>query len=160
VTDAFIRYTDISDLYQHGDIDGIIIATPAATHAGIAKELLHHSYDLLIEKPLALSLQEALEIQALSKKAGAHILVGHIQLYNPAYLLCKELLLHVGQLQRVSFKGLVSTPRPDISLLWDWGPHPISIFLDLIRAPLLDVAGSAQGRGIQFSLTYPDVVAE
>src|SRR3989344_2740890 len=136
------------------NVHGIIIATPPHTHYGIAKKLLEKGRNLLIEKPLALFLAEAEDLEHVWKKGDAKVLVGHVQLYNPAYRTAKTLIPSLGKLTKVSFKGIVSPPRKDVSVLWDWGPHPASLFLDLIDEPITDISASGNEGHVTFVLHY------
>jgi predicted dehydrogenase len=147
-------YTDIEQLYQHDDIGGVIIATPSSTHSALAKELLQHKYNLLIEKPFAQTIDAAKEIETLWRQYDSKVLVGHVQLYNPAYLACKRFLPEIGNSRKISFEGLGSPPRIDVSVLWDWGPHPASILLDLIDAQIENISASGSNEEAHFSLQY------
>ena len=154
-----IRARDIANVQT--DVDGIIIATPASTHYPIAKELLKEQNNLLIEKPLALSVAEARELRDLQKKSGSTILVGHLYLYNPAYRAARDGIPKLGNLKRISFRGIGSTPRDDVSVLWDWGPHPASLFLDLVEASIVEVTASGDSERTRFTLTYQNgMIAE
>lgn len=128
-----IKTRDYRDLFKNPNIDGVIVATPVSTHFKIAKDFLEKDYNLLIEKPVTKTCQEAL---ALQKIHNAHrevvVMAGHIQLYDPAYLELKRNLEMVGQIQKLSYKGLQSPVRQDASVLEDWGPHPIYLFIDLM----------------------------
>lgn len=145
---------DINELNNLCDVDGIIIATPAETHFSIAKELLKNGHNLLIEKPLVLTTEEAFELKKIWDKNKPKVLVGHIQLYNPAYKACKIQLSKIGDIKKVFFKGLLSPKRKDISVLWDWGPHPISILLDLLGESPQDISVTEHAGRLKINLTY------
>lgn len=139
LSDEYIKTTSIDDLIE-STADGIIIATPASTHFEIAKKLLEHNFNLLIEKPLATNFSQALELQNISLTKKAKILVGHTYLYNPAFIECKKLLKRIGAIQSIHFEGRLSPRRDDISVVWDWGPHAISIMLNLIDTPIKNIS--------------------
>lgn len=140
-----------SDRSKMPEVDGIILATPIPTHYSLAKEFLKQGKNLLIEKPLALNSAQARELHAIWKEQGQPIvLVGHLQLYNPAYRAAKQLISKLGKLKSVSFKGLMSPALDDVSVLWDWGAHPASLFLDLL-GPLTDISASGDRRRVTFS---------
>lgn len=135
-SNVYQKVTSIDNLLQKDDIEGFIIATPSHTHYDIAKKLLVNKRNLLVEKPLALKISQAQELVSIWRNNQNVGMVGHIQLFNPAYLKMKQLLKKIRPLKKVVFKGLGSPPRKDTSVLWDWGPHPISIILDLIQQPV------------------------
>lgn len=125
--------TKIEDLLKKKDIDGFIIASPTSTHFKLAKLLIENDKNVLIEKPVAPSYKQTKALLRLSKKhPKSKILAGHIQLYNPAYLKLKKNIQKIGKIRRVSFSGLGSPKRPDTTVFWDWGPHPVYMFIDLI----------------------------
>ena len=150
--------TDISEV--PADIDGAIIATPAQTHYALAKHFIKRNCSVLIEKPFALSVAEARDLKRISADRTAKVLVGHVQLYNPAYRVAKSLALSLGELKKVWFRGVVSPKREDVSVLWDWGPHPASLFLDLIDAPITAVSAVGNNERVTFVLTYPNMTAQ
>lgn len=122
------------ELLEKNDIDGVVIATPPASHAEIAVAFLERGIPVFIEKPMTASLQDALLVESAAKKSGALVMVGHINLYNPAYQKAKELLPEAGALRMLISRGHNWGPyRADYSAMWDWAPHDISMMLDLLR---------------------------
>lgn len=140
--DTYIKTLSINDLLKYKDIEGFIIATAGSTHFAIAKQLLSLGCNLLIEKPLTVSYKEALELQKIWQIKKSKILVGHLYLYNPAYQVLKRLLKNIRKVKSIQFEGQSSPIRTDVSVIWDWGPHPISMLLDLINQPLVEVAAN------------------
>lgn len=138
LSDEYIKTTSLNDLID-SNADGIIIATPPSTHYEISKKFLNHNFNLLIEKPLATNFKQAIELQKIWRTKRTKVLVGHTYLYNPAFLKCKQLLRKFGKIDLISFEGLLSPKRDDVSVLWDWGPHPISMMLDIIKKPVKNI---------------------
>jgi len=131
--------TKIEDLLKKDDIDGFIIATPTSTHFKLAKLLIENDKNVLIEKPVALSYKLTKTLLTLSKKhPKSKVLAGHIQLYNPSYQALKKNIQKIGKIKRISFSGLQSPVRKDTTVFWDWGVHPVYLFLDLLnKKPVL-----------------------
>ncbi len=128
------------ELLKKEDIDAVVIATPPATHASIALPFIERRMPVFIEKPLTTSLSDAKRLQAASAKYKTPVFVGHIHLYNPAFIKAKELLKRVGKLQMISGEGASNGPfRDDYSAMWDWAPHDLSMMLDLAGAKPLSV---------------------
>lgn len=135
----YIKMTS-SDKLLDLDIDGIIIASPASTHFEIAKKFLSQGCNLLIEKPLTTSYSQALELQHIWHIKKPKVLIGHIYLYNSAYQEFKKLFIrHIKTATSICFEGLSSPIRHDVSVIWDWGPHPVSLLLDLVKQPIIEV---------------------
>jgi UDP-N-acetylglucosamine 3-dehydrogenase len=60
-----------------------VIASPTETHYALAKDLIQHGKNILIEKPLADTVDRCLELTALAKKNGVAVSVGHVERFNP-----------------------------------------------------------------------------
>ena len=73
--------------------DGYVIATPAKTHYEIGKKIINAGFDLLIEKPFCLNLDNANELTGLAKEKSVKIMVGHLLLFHPAIIKIKEIIL-------------------------------------------------------------------
>ncbi len=109
-------------------VDAFIIATPPDTHSEIASDLLRAGRPVMVEKPMALTLDEAKRISFASKQSGAPLLVNHQHLYAPAYEELLSKAIGSGWLSIASAGGSVG-PHRSYSALWDYGPHDVSMFL-------------------------------
>jgi predicted dehydrogenase len=124
--------TDYRELLGDRAIDAICIATPVGTHRALAEEALAAGKHVFVEKPLAGSVSDAEAIVRASERAGKTLMVGHTFVYNPAVVEVKRILeadgigrVHYIDSQRVNL-GL---HQFDINVLWDLGPHDVSITL-------------------------------
>ncbi len=125
---------DYETLLTKNDIDGIVIATPAATHGKIASAFIKKGLPLFIEKPLTASLKEAQELARLAKKYHSPIFVGHIHRYNSAYIALKAHVKKIAPIRMIMAEGMSNGPfRSDVSVLWDWAPHDLYLMLDLLK---------------------------
>lgn len=140
--DSFIKTKDYKELFNIDNIDGVIIATPASTHFQIAKEFLENGFNVLIEKPFVTSYKDALVLSEIAKRNKNVVMVGHIYLYNPAFVEVKKIIQSIGNIKYISSEGMDYGPiRPDISALWDWVPHDISMLIDLLGNLPEEVSG-------------------
>lgn len=140
----FIKTTNYRDLFKYKDIDGVIIATSGPTHYQIAKEFLRRGFNLLIEKPLTTDYRQAIQLKELENKTHAKVLVGHIYLFDPAFIQMKKLVKQIGTLKYVSYEAINNGPfRSDMSVLWDLGPHAISLILDIYGQNPLNITAWA-----------------
>ena len=147
---------DWQDLVSSNDIEGVIIATPPATHAVIASQAIMSGKAVLIEKPLTTDLQSALSLKATAEAHRAIVLVDHIQLYNPAWAAFKNATEQMGRLINIrSEAGAPSPVRTDVTVLWDWAPHDVALGLHLTGA----MPTSAVCRKL-ISLEVPQGIAE
>jgi predicted dehydrogenase len=126
--------------------EAVVVATPAATHAQLARQVVERGLPVLVEKPFTLSVADAEAIAALAEARSVPLMVGHLLLYHPAVERLGAMVAsgELGQLyylysQRVNL-GQV---RPDENALWSFGPHDISVAIGLLGMPPIRVA--AQG---------------
>lgn len=108
--------------------DGVIVATPPSSHIEIAEYALQRDIPTMIEKPLALSHQEAATLQQYK----VPILVNHIHLFATAYQHLRE-ITNKRQISEIVSLGYNKGPVRDYSSLWDYGCHDVAMILDLME---------------------------
>lgn len=108
--------------------DGVIIATPPESHIDIAEYVMSRGIPTMIEKPLSLSLSEAQQLQ----KYSVPVLVNHIHLFSYGYQFIKEITKNKS-ITAIRSIGLGSNSPRNYSTLWDYGPHDLSLILDLLQ---------------------------
>ena len=124
--------THYRELLDDPSIDAICIVTPVRTHRKLAEEAFAAGKHVFVEKPLAQSVSDAEAIVRAGDRAGTTLMVGHTFVYNPAVEVVKGILdsngigdVHYLDSQRVNL-GL---HQFDTNVLWDLGPHDVSIML-------------------------------
>ncbi len=129
--DSVILATELSQLPGLPGLDAVAIATPASTHYTLAAAALKQGYHVLVEKPLALNLSEAIELCQLAEKYQRQLFVDHTYLFHPAVDRGKTIIqqhqlgkLRYGYAQRTHFEPV----RHDVDALWDLAVHDIAIF--------------------------------
>lgn len=122
------------DLALRQQPDGVLIATPSATHAEVAIPFIEAGVPTFIEKPMATTVADAVRIREVASGSGAPVVVGHVHLYNPAFQAAKRLLTEIEAVQAVYWEGMNHRPRTDTSVLWDWLPHGLSMAQALFDA--------------------------
>lgn len=154
----------------NADLDGVVIATPVATHHHMGVEALQAGKHVLIEKPLAATVQEAAELVRIAEAHERILMVGHTFLYNPAVEAVRNVIAS-GELGDIYYinatRANLGLFQPDVNVLWDLAPHDISILNYILDAQPLSV--SAHGgvyvqkeRGVHdiayLTLQYPNQV--
>ena len=86
------RYTNYEELLEKSDCDAVIVATPTATHKEITISVLHAKKDVLVEKPLARTYEEAKPIVEAARKNKRKIMVGMNLRYRPDAMLLRSLI--------------------------------------------------------------------
>jgi len=139
--------TDPDQLLADPSIDAVIIASPASTHASLARNALLAGKHVLVEKPLAMQLSQALELLELSRQHARVAMVGHLMVFHPAVVKLRELLrsgdlgrLHYLHSTRVNLGRL----RDDENTLWSFGPHDLSMIDFLFEQIPQSVAARGQ----------------
>ncbi len=67
-----------------GDLDAVVVAVPTVEHAAVVEDALSRGLDVLVEKPIAATLEEAEKLLALAQEAGRIVQVGHLEWFNAA----------------------------------------------------------------------------
>jgi UDP-N-acetylglucosamine 3-dehydrogenase len=128
-----------SDYHDFLDrIDGVDVVTPADNHLAICRECFDRGKDVFVEKPIALTSQEAKEMIALAKKKGVILQVGHVYRYHPASSKIKS-LIGEGRLGKVQygyghFMGF-KRPRTDVGVTQTDAIHYFDLFNYLLGGP-------------------------
>lgn len=124
-----------------GRLDGLILATPPAIHCEMALACVDAGVPVLVEKPLASSLRQAQQLEQAAGRRGALVMVDHTHLFSSAFEALKSRAARIERPLRISGIGGNYGPfREDTDALWDWGPHDVSMCLDLLGEPPLAVA--------------------
>jgi predicted dehydrogenase len=111
-------------------VAAVVVATPAATHAPLARAALAAGKHVFVEKPLALSTADAVELARLADDSGLVLMVGHTFEFNPAVRTMKE-LIGAGEIGDVLYlysqRLNLGRIQSDINAFWSIGPHDVSI---------------------------------
>lgn len=127
--------TDYCDLLARSDVDAVVISTPAALHGKLVREFLEAGKHVLVEKPLALTADEGVQLTALAERRGLVLMVGHTFLYNSAVRRLKQ-YVDDGDLGKVLYiysqRLNLGRVRQDVNALWNFAPHDVSILVYLL----------------------------
>lgn len=127
--------------------EAVVIATPAAAHAPLARAAIERGLPVLVEKPFTLNPRDADALVELSAVRKVPVVVGHLLLFHPVIERLRS-MIREGQLGNIYYlysqRVNLGQVRPDENALWSFGPHDVSVALDLLGQPPVRVA--AQGR--------------
>ena len=139
--------TSIDDLLDDPSVDAIYLATPVSTHYDLVRRSLLVGKHVLVEKPLATTIEQADELAGLAAVNRLTLMVGHTFVFSPPVRKVKELIdggligpIYYVETTRVNL-GLF---QKDVSVLWDLGPHDVSILVYWLDEVPVQV--SARGR--------------
>jgi predicted dehydrogenase len=126
-------YTDFRALLDEQKPEIVSVAVPTAMHLPVALEVTQRGIHLLVEKPIAPDVGEGLQIIQAAERTGVHLMVGHIERFNPAILALKERLEagELGQIFQIEARreGPFPTRVNDVGVTIDLAVHD----LDIIR---------------------------
>jgi len=124
--------------------DAVIIAAPAEFHFELAAQALRAGKHVLVEKPIAATLEQAAELGALAASSGLVLQVGHLERFSAAYGAVIGRMgrpLYIEAVRIAPFK-----PRgTDVSVILDLMIHDLDLILALIDAPIdhVDAVGAS-----------------
>ena len=135
------------------DCDAVIIATPPTLHAEMLEACLEARKPCIVEKPLCLDVATAERLHERVQASKTPVLVDHTHLFSPRYLGLRRAVEDAGEpIRLLVSEGMGFGPfRTHTSALWDWGPHDVSLCLDLVKERPLRVdalAGPRSPEGI------------
>ena len=140
------RYSDYKDILKNPEITGVVISTNLITHYKIAKDALNAGKHIMLEKPVASSIDESTELVELAKKKKLMFMSGHTFMYNQGVIDMKK-YVEKGALGNIFYLHSERTNlgpiRNDTNALWDLAPHDISIFIYILGK--MPIAVSAHG---------------
>ncbi len=122
-------FASVDELLAEG-IDAVTIAAPTHLHHEIALDCIARNVHLLVEKPIASSVDEGNEIVAAARKSGVTLMVGHVERFNPAVAAIKQAIsgediLSIG----ITRVGPFPPRMSNVGVVIDLAVHDI----DLIR---------------------------
>ncbi|HLI43051.1 MAG TPA: Gfo/Idh/MocA family oxidoreductase [Acidimicrobiales bacterium] len=121
------------EILDDDEVAAVVVATPVASHVDLAERAIGAGKHVLVEKPLATSRADADHLIALATEAGVLLMAGHTFLYSPAVRLVSERIRsgEIGEPVYVhSSRVNLGIHRSDSSVLWDLGPHDLSILFE------------------------------
>lgn len=134
-------------------LDAVVIASPADSHARLALAALESGKDVFVEKPLALTYADALEVASAARSLGRMVLVGHVLLYHPAIRMMLRALREgrIGRLTHVRSRRLsLGRVRTRENVWWSFAPHDVALMLEIfeefpLSARALHLGGTVPG---------------
>jgi UDP-N-acetylglucosamine 3-dehydrogenase len=153
-------YRDYRRLLDEEQPEAVSIAVPARAHHEVALACIERRLAVLVEKPIAASVEQGEELRAASERNDAPLMVGHVERFNPAVCELKR-RLDDGQLGRV-YQARARRVGPffrrerDVGVVYDLATHDIDVLHFLLGSEVERVQAETQ-RGIRTE--FEDVLA-
>ena len=137
---------DYRGVLADSSVQAVAIALPAKLHYKIAREALQAGKHVFVEKPLALTSEECLQLIRVAEEKDKILMVGHTFEYNAAVNVLKDEIRKetLGRIYYINSQRLnLGRIRQDVNVMWNLAPHDISIILYILQQEPLAV--SARG---------------
>lgn len=143
-------YRDWNEMFDRSDLEAAIVAVPTKFHFEAGRAALEHGLHVLVEKPIAASIEEGEALVQAAARAKRALAVGHIERFNPAV---RELKRRVaaGELGRVfqihaSRQGPFPARIRDVGVVIDLATHDLDVMRDVVGADIARVYAEAEQR--------------
>ncbi|HEY3054458.1 MAG TPA: Gfo/Idh/MocA family oxidoreductase [Thermoanaerobaculia bacterium] len=130
------RIGSIAELAKRADC--AVVATPTVSHFVVARELIEAGCDVMVEKPITATVDEAGRLIDIARKKKRLVQVGHVERYNPAIVAVAELVRdsRYVECERI---GVFSGRSLDIDVLLDLMIHDLNLILSLLRHEVVEI---------------------
>lgn len=128
-------------------VRAVSIATPVATHFLLAKTLLSRGIDVLLEKPIAETVAQAMELRQLAKVERRILQIGHIERFNSAFAAGPALLAHAHEIR--ALRTTRRQPRPNaLDVVMDLMIHDIDLVLHGVASEVVGIRATGRSHGL------------
>ena len=135
-TSAFFDYQDL-----FGKVDAVSIVVPTVIHRDIAGRFIDQGINILIEKPVTTSLEEARELMEMANKKNVVLQVGHIERFNSAVVELSKIVDHPIFID-CSRMGPYVNRNTDVGVVLDLMIHDIDIVMSIVRDKVVKINAS------------------
>jgi predicted dehydrogenase len=129
-------FTDYRDLIPH--VKAVSIAVPTSLHYTIASDFLKRGIDVLIEKPITTTLEEADDLITLARERNLILQVGHLERFNAAIVATRDIIRNPMFIEshRLAFFQERGT---DVDVILDLMIHDIDIILSMVKSRVKEI---------------------
>ena len=132
-TTAYLAYQDL-----FGKVDAVSIVVPTPFHFTVARDFLENDVDVLIEKPVTTTIEEADALIRFSESKGLIMQVGHLERFNPAVVALQD-IVHKPMFIESHRLSVYKDRGTDVSVVLDLMIHDIDIILNFVRSDVSEI---------------------
>ena len=121
-----------------GKVDAVSLAVPTIDHARIGVELLENGIDVLVEKPIASTIEDSRRLIDAAVKNGRILQVGHVERFNPVVRAATDVATQ-PQFFEIHRLAVFTLRSLDIDVVLDLMIHDLDVVLSLVRSPVAEV---------------------
>ena len=139
------EFADWRELIEFGagNLDAVSVACPSELHAPVALEALAAGLHVLVEKPIATTLPDALRLRGAAIEAGRKLMVGHVERFNPAVAKLRELVAggRLGRIYRAHATRVGPLPAriQDSGVAIDLATHDLDVMQHVLGASIREI---------------------
>jgi predicted dehydrogenase len=144
------KFGSMEDLIE--SVDVVDIVTPTLSHYDCASRAIRKTKHVFIEKPITNTIDEAKSLMSLSREADVKVQVGHVERFNPAFVLARKSLnapmfIETHRLAQFNPRGT------DVSVVLDLMIHDLDIVLSVVKSNIKRISAS----GVAIVSEEPDI---
>lgn len=124
-----------------GKVDAVSVVVPTVLHYGVARDFIEAGAHVLLEKPMAATVDEARRLVDLNARRGTTMLVGHVERFKPAVQRLRELIHEPLYIQARRVRPFDPTRVMDVGVVLDLMIHDIDIVLSLAPGRVAEIGG-------------------
>lgn len=136
-------FVDYENILEMPEIEVVSVCVPTTHHYNVVMDAIDHGKHVLVEKPIAFTLNEAKEMVSAAKKKGVKLGTGHVERFNPAIQKAKELIENdvIGDVVSASAKRVGPFPPriKDVGVTIDLAIHDLDVMYYLFSEPVAEV---------------------
>lgn len=129
-------FTDYRELF--GQTDAVSIAVPTESHFSVGADCMNHDLDVLIEKPMTATLEQADELISIAKSRNRVMQIGHLERFNPAVLALEDIVRKPMFIEAHRL-GIFKNRSTDVSVVLDLMIHDIDIIMNIVQSEIKSI---------------------
>lgn len=145
-----VGYVDYDNILEMPEIDAVSVCVPTTYHYEVVMKAIAQGKHVMVEKPIAFTLDEAKEMVDAAEDAGVKLATGHVERFNPAVLEAKRLIDEgvIGEVVSASAKRVGPFPPriKDVGVTIDLAIHEVDIMFYLFDSPVSRVYANMGSR--------------
>lgn len=134
-----VGFVDYDNILKMPEIEAVSVCVPTTYHHEVVMEAIEQGKHVLVEKPIAFTLDEARDMIRSAKREGVKLATGHVERFNPAVLEAKKLIREglIGEIVSVSAKRVGPFPPriKDVGVTIDLAIHEVDVMAYLLDSP-------------------------
>lgn len=137
-------FCDVKAMLEHAKLDAVIIAAPAPAHHTLALDVIAAGKHVFVEKPLALSVEDAERVVTAAEAAGVTLFVGHVLLYHPAVRALLQCVNdgRIGRVRHLRSRRLSwGRLRAAENVWWSFAPHDCALMIEIMKDSPVNATG-------------------